>query len=412
MNAEDVVMTHVLISGASIAGPTLAFWLRQAGIDVTVVEKAPAVRGGGYPIDLRGVAVDVVERMGLLPAIEAARTGTRRATFVDERDRTVGSHAADADHETDGSRAVELPRGDLTQVLWEATRHDVEYVFGDSITALDEDADGVHVTFDHGHSRTADLVIGADGLHSGVRRLAFGPEGHFRRDLDACYAAFSVPNAYALDREVVVMNIPGRMAALYAVRDQPEVIALLSFAGPTPTLDHRDTDAQRRLVEHVFGGVGWRVPELLEYMRTAEDFYFDTVSQIRMPSWTRGRVGLIGDAAAAPSFRSGQGTSVAVVGAYVLAAEIAARPDDPAGAFPGYEARMRGFTERNQALAESGARLVSPETTLQLRTRNALLRAAPLLQRFGLITGGGVIRAAESITLPDLARAQESVVVP
>jgi 2-polyprenyl-6-methoxyphenol hydroxylase-like FAD-dependent oxidoreductase len=247
-------------------------------------------------------------------------------------------------------------------------------------------------------------VIGADGLHSGVRALTFGPETPFRRDLDACYAAFSVPEVFGLEREAVMMNLPGRSATLYAVRDQP-VTALLSFSGPTPTLDHRDTEGQRRLVEHVFGGVGWWVPELLVRMRTAEDFYFDTVSQIRMPSWTRGRVGLVGDAAYAPSFRSGQGTSTATAGAYVLASEVAARPDDLPAALVAYEARMRAFATRNQDLATSGARITSPATPLALHTRNALFRAAPLLARLGLVPGGGELaRAATALTLPEPPR--------
>lgn len=397
-------MTSVLISGASVAGPVLAFWLRRAGVDVTVVEKADAVRGGGYPIDLRGVAVDVVERMGLLDRVEAARTGTRTLTFVSERGRTIAALDPATLLGEQSIRAVELPRGDLTAVLWEATRDDVEYVFDDRITALDDRADGVHVTFGHGEPRVFDLVIGADGLHSGVRALAFGPEAPVRRDLDACYAAFSVPEHFdGLDREAVMMNVPGRSATLYAVRDQP-VTTVLSFTGPVPTLDHRDTEGQRRLVEHVFGGLGWWVPELLVRMRAAEDFYFDTVSQIRMPSWTRGRVGLVGDAAHAPSFRSGQGTSIATVGAYVLAAQIAAHPEEPAAALPAYEARVREFATRNQDLATSGARVVSPDTPLQLHTRNALFRAAPLLSRLGLFGNGGIPEAATALTLPDMPR--------
>jgi 2-polyprenyl-6-methoxyphenol hydroxylase-like FAD-dependent oxidoreductase len=411
-------MASVLISGASIAGPVLAFWLRRAGVDVTVVERAPAVRGGGYPIDLRGVAVDVIERMGLLEPIEAARTGTRALTFVTERDRTIASLTTATLLGEQSIRAIELPRGDLTEVLWAATRDDVEYVFDDRITALDDrsagasgatgDRHGVDVTFRRGAPRTFDLVIGADGLHSGVRALAFGPEAPFRRDLDACYAAFSVENVFGLDREAVMMNVPGRSATLYAVRNQP-VTALFSFAGPTPTLDHRDTEGQRRLVEHVFGGLGWWVPELLVRMRAAEDFYFDTVSQIRMPSWTRGRIGLVGDAAFAPSFRSGQGTSIAAVGAYVLAAEIAARLDGEGGgleaALPAYEARVRGFATQNQDLATSGARITSPDTWLQLHTRNLLLRSLPVLERLGVPSQGGAIaRAATALTLPDVPR--------
>jgi 2-polyprenyl-6-methoxyphenol hydroxylase-like FAD-dependent oxidoreductase len=397
-------MTSVLISGASVAGPVLAFWLRRAGVEVTVVEKAGAVRGGGYPIDLRGVAVDVVERMGLLEPIEAARTGTRALTFVTERGRTVASLDPATLLGEQDVRAVELPRGDLTAVLWEATRDDVDYVFDDRITALDDRPDGVHVDFRRGAPRVFDLVIGADGLHSGVRSLAFGPEAPVRRDLDAWYAAFSVPADFCgLEREAVMMNTPGRAAVLYAVRDQPTT-ALLSFTGPTPTFDHHDVEGQRRLVEHAFGGTGWLVPELLVRMRAADDFYFDTVSQIHLDSWSRGRVGLVGDAAFAPSFRSGQGTSIATVGAYVLAAEIAAHRGDVSAALPAYEARTRAFVTANQRLALRGAGITSPATPWQLHRRNALFRAAPLLSRLGLFRGSDTASAATGLELPEMPR--------
>lgn len=178
-------------------------------------------------------------------------------------------------------------------------------------------------------------------------------------------------------------NIPGRAATLYAVRDLPQVTALLSFAGPAPAVDRHDVDGQQALVAEAFAGMGWQVPGLLTLMRRADDFYFDTVSQIRMPEWTRGRVALVGDAGYAPSFLTGQGTSLAVVGAYVLAAALGAE-FDVAGALPAYERTMRGFAERNQGIAESGADLVVPTTTAALWKRNALLRLAPLAARLGL----------------------------
>ena len=376
-------MATVLISGASVAGPALAFWLHRAGHDVTVVERSRAVRDGGYPIDLRGVAVDAVERMGLLDQVEAARTGTRRITFVDGRGRRIAALDPERLVGNPDTRAVELPRGDLTRVLFEATRHDVEYVFSDSIASLEQDASGVRVTFERSAPRTVDLVVGADGLHSNVRRHVFGPEERYRRDLGFTYAGFSVPNTFGLDREVVMSNIPGLAATLYAVRDLPQVTALLAFAGPAPAVDRHDVDGQQALVTEAFAAMGWQVPGLLALMRWADDFYFDTVSQIRMPEWTRGRVALVGDAGYAPSFLTGQGTSLAVVGAYALAGALGAG-FDVAGALPAYERTMRGFAERNQGIAESGADLVVPSTTAALWKRNALLRLAPLAARLGL----------------------------
>ena len=376
-------MATVLISGASVAGPALAFWLHRAGHDVTVVERAIAVRDGGYPIDLRGTAVDAVERMGVLDQIAAARTGTRQITFVGGSGRRIAAFDPERLIGNPDTRAVELPRGDLTRILYEATRHDVDYVFCDSIATLDQDADGVRVTFERSARRTFDLVVGADGLHSTVRRLVFGPEAQFRRDLGFTYAGFSVPNTFGLDREAVICNIPGRAATLYAVRDLPQATALLSFAGPAPAIDRHDVAGQRQLVADAYAGMGWHVPGLLALMRGADDFYFDTVSQIRMPAWTRGRVALIGDAGYAPSFLSGQGTSLAVVGAYVLAGALSAERD-VAAALPAYERAMRGFAARNQAIAESGGDIVMPATRAALWRRNAVLRLAPLADRLGL----------------------------
>jgi len=390
-------MASVVISGASVAGPALAFWLHRAGHDVTVVERSTAVRDGGYPIDLRGVAVDVVERMGLLDAVQAARTDTRQVSFVSGRGRRIGAFTSEVLDGGSWIRAVELPRGDLTRILYEATRQDVEYVFSDSLASLDEDVDGVRVTFERSAPRTVDLVVGADGLHSNVRRLAFGPEESFRRDLGLVYAGFSVPNTFGLEREAVICNDPGRAAALYAVRDLPQVIALLAFASSEVPGRH-DVAAQQDLAAAAFADAGWHVPAVLARMREADDFYFDTVSQIRMPEWTRGRVALVGDAGYAPSFLSGQGTSLAVVGAYALAGELASAPDI-AAALPAYERTVRGFVERNQDTADAGGRVIVPATRGALWRRNAMLRLMPLLARLGVRDGAD---AAASLELADL----------
>ena len=395
-------MASVLISGASVAGPTLAFWLHRLGHDVTVVEQSPAVRGGGYPIDLRGAAVDVIERMGVLGQVEASRTGTRRITFVDGRGRRIAVMDPELAAGTTGARAVELPRGDLTRVLYDATRDDVEYVFSEEITGIDDHGDGVDVTFRRSAPRAFDLVVGADGLHSNVRGLVFGPEADFRHDLGRTYAGFSVPNAYGLDHEVLLSNTPGHLAALYAVRDEPEVTVLLAYAGPPPSADHHDLEGRRAEVARASAGQSWHVPRLLDLMRAADDLYVDTVSQIRMPAWTRGRVALVGDAGYAPSFLSGQGTSLAVVGAYVLAAALAADPD-PAIALPAHERTLRAFVERNQSLVRSGSRIVLPTRRWELLARNVLLRTVPLLARLGIGGDGGLAGAADTFVLPALS---------
>jgi 2-polyprenyl-6-methoxyphenol hydroxylase-like FAD-dependent oxidoreductase len=392
----------VLISGASIAGPALAFWLRHHGFRPVVVERAPTVRGGGYPIDVRATAIEVVERMGLLPALRAAHVDTRRTTFVDARGRAIARITPDDFTGSPEGRDVELPRGDLAHLLYERTRDGVEYLFEESITAIDQAADGVRVTFRNAAPRTVDLVIGADGLHSGVRALAFGPETGFRHDLGFAFAGFSVADRRGLDREVVAHNTPGRMAGCYAVRGQAGLVGVLAFATPPGfTVDPRDVAGQREVVAAAFPGGGWEVPRLVAAMRTAEDFFFDTVSQIRMPAWSAGRVALVGDAAYAPALLSGQGTSLALIGAYVLAGELAAAGGDHGVAFTAYERALRPFVERNQKLATTGGDTLIPRTRTALWLRDRFLAVLPHLGPVKRLLMGRIDEAARSFALPD-----------
>ncbi|TQM14193.1 FAD-dependent monooxygenase [Pseudonocardia kunmingensis] len=398
----------VLISGASIAGPALAFWLHHHGFRPVVVERAATVRGGGYPIDVRGSAIEVVERMGLLPALRDAHVDTQRTTFVDARGRVIARITPEMFTGSPEGRDVELSRGELARLLYERTRDDVEYVFEDSITALDQRSDGVHVTFRHGPPRTVDLVVGADGLHSAVRRLALGAETAFRHDLGFAFAGFSLDRtgfAEGVEREVLVHNTPGRMAGYYAVRGQPGLVGVLAFATPPGfTVEPGDTDGQRDVVAAAFADGRWEVPRLVAAMRTAEDFFFDTVSQIRMPRWSTGRVALVGDAAYAPALLSGQGTSLALVGAYVLAGELARAGGDPAVAFGSYEQALRPFVDRNQDLARSGGATLIPATRTALWLRDRFLAALPHLGPLKRLLSGRIDGAAQSFTLPDHTR--------
>ncbi len=367
-------MEKILVSGASIAGPAVAYWLQRYGFTVTVVEHAQALRGGGYPIDIRGTALDVVERMGVYPRLRAAHVDTRRLTFLDVDGAPIVSLEPQAVVGGAEGRDIEVRRGDLAAALYDATRDDVTYRFGDSIEALDEDADGVEVTFRSGLRRRFDLVIGADGLHSRTRALAFGPEEQFHRYLGYCFAGFTMPNPLGLSHEGVMWNAPGRAAALYAVGDHPQVHGFLNFALPEPPFAaFRDPAAQRELVAAVFADDGWEVPDMVRAMRTADDLFFDVISQICMPAWSRGRVALVGDAAYAPSFLTGQGSSLALVGAYMLAGALATARDHGT-AFADYERGTRGFVEQNQALVAEGDALLFPTTVEALARRDALLR--------------------------------------
>ncbi|WP_282082224.1 FAD-dependent monooxygenase [Streptomyces tendae] len=363
----------VLISGASIAGPALAFWLNRHGYEVTVVEKAGTLRSGGYPIDVRGTALDVVERMGILPQLRDAHIDLRRITFLDgDGDEVTSLHP----HAVTGGvtgRDLEIRRGDLTDALYMAVRDDVEFLFNDSIDTLDQNEHGVDVTFRGGGSRRFDLVFGADGMHSRTRETLFGPEERFHRHLGYCFAVFTMPNTLGLSHETVMWNTPGRAAAVYAVGDDEEVHAFLNFAQPDPPYDaFGNPDAQRALLADVFADAGWEVPGILGALHDADDVFFDAVGQIRMPRWTSGRAALLGDAAYAPSFLTGQGTSLALVGAYMLAGSLADR--DHAEGFAAYEHATRDFVTLNQDLVGEGGATLFPTTAQALEERNARLR--------------------------------------
>ncbi|WP_329089213.1 FAD-dependent monooxygenase [Actinomadura citrea] len=363
-----------LISGASIGGPALAYWLNRYGYAVTVVEKAGAPRSGGYPIDIRGTALEVVRKMRILPQLRDAHIDLRRLTFLDEDGNEVTSLHP---HNVTGGVAghdLEVRRGDLTDALHTAVRDDVEFLFNDSIDTFDQSGHGVDVTFRGGGRRTFDVVVGADGMRSHTRGLVFGPIAQFQRYLGYCFAVFTMPNIFALSHETVMWNTPGRAAALYATGDGDDVHAFLNFALPEPPFDaFADPEAQQNLVAKVFAEAGWEVPGMLAAMRDADDVFFDAVGQIRMPSWSSGRVALVGDAAYAPSFLTGQGTSLALVGAYMLAGSLADR--DHAAGFAAYERDTRKFVTANQGLAGEGGAALFPTTEQALEQRNSRLRS-------------------------------------
>jgi 2-polyprenyl-6-methoxyphenol hydroxylase-like FAD-dependent oxidoreductase len=371
--------SDILISGASVAGPALAWWLHHHGFRPTVVERAPSLREGGYKVDIRGVAVDVVRRMGLLERVHAAATDMRGAAFVDKRGKAI----ATLDAETFGFRHgddTEILRGDLANILFEHTRDDVEYVFGDWITGLDQRDDGVHVTFAHGAPRRFDLVVGADGLHSGVRALAFGPEERFLRRFDAYISISTVPNTLDLDRwELLHSAAAGKMVNVYSTARADDAKAAFWFSGPPLAYDRRDVDGQKALVAAQFAGLGWQIPGLLDSMRAAGDFYFDAVCQIAMDHLSAGRVTLLGDAGYCPSPASGQGTSLALAGAYVLAGELAAAAGDHEPAFARYESAMRPYIDKNQALAKTALRGILPQSRAFAWFNTRMIKLMPYL---------------------------------
>ncbi|MFJ8752417.1 FAD-dependent monooxygenase [Streptomyces sp. NPDC102441] len=365
---------NVLISGASISGPALAYWLHRSGFAVTVVEKAGTLRGGGYPIDVRGSAMEVVRRMGILPQLRDAHIDSRRCTFLNPDGSELAAVTPRAVAGGVDGQDIEVRRGDLATILHAMVRDDVEFLFDDSIDTLDQSGEEVDVTFRSGRRRTFDLVVGADGMHSHTRESLFGPEEQFHRYLGYCFAIFTMPNTFGLSHELMMWNTPGKAAALYAVGDSDQVHAFLNFHQPEPpSVALRNPDAQRELVATTFAGAGWEVPGMVNAMRDASDLFFDTAGQIRMPRWSRGRVALVGDAAYAPSFLTGQGSSLALAGAYMLADSLASNRDH-SEAFAAYERDVREFVNMNQALVDNGGATLFPTTVRALEQRNTMLR--------------------------------------
>ncbi|NMO03015.1 FAD-dependent oxidoreductase [Gordonia sp. TBRC 11910] len=349
---------RVLVAGASIAGPALAHWLHRWGAEVTVVERAPDLRPGGQAVDARGITKTVIERMGLDAAVRAATTDTAGAYSVDAEGQILETFSAEDDGGDGFIADIEILRGDLSQVLYDATSNDVEYLFGDRIVELAQDTDGVDVVFAGGDRRRFELVVGTDGLHSALRAMVFGPHEEFLHHLGHVLAFYSVPNEFGLDRWLLEYqdHETGRAALVRPIQDATRAMAMFCFASPEFDVDYRDVEAQKALVRERVAGLGWRTPEILAHLDDSSDFFLDQVAQVVMDRWSSGRVALLGDAAFCSSPMSGQGTGLALVGAYVLAGELAAADWNPAVAFGRYEEKMRPFVEANQEIGRLNAR--------------------------------------------------------
>jgi 2-polyprenyl-6-methoxyphenol hydroxylase-like FAD-dependent oxidoreductase len=364
---------RILISGASIAGLTVAHWLARYGFRPTVVERAAGLRPGGHGVDLRDQATGVAERMGIMPQVRAAAADVQGMKFVDADDRAV------ARIDTTAASEAEIMRGDLVMLLHQASGPGAEYVFGDSIRQLEHDSGGVTVSFDHADTRRFSLVIGADGLHSTVRRLAFGPESRYVRHKGGYGAFANADAALGEDRWVTMYNLPGKMAGIYRSGNHPQAKAYFVFRSGPLAYDHNDAGQHKRLLSDAFAGeTSWKIQELLAGALADPDFYFDAASQVHMDCWFSGRVALVGDAAWCASPASGAGAELALVGAYRLAGELAAAGGDHRAAFPRYQDSHRALVRTKQRIGFN-LRLMVPKTAAGQRVRNTLARL-PLMR--------------------------------
>jgi 2-polyprenyl-6-methoxyphenol hydroxylase-like FAD-dependent oxidoreductase len=394
---------RILISGASVAGPVLAYWLSRWGHDVTVVERAPALRKtGGHAVDLFRPAMEISERMGVLPRIEEHATGTTRLTVR----RPWASRPAQIDYlklvGAMSDRHVEIMRDDLSEIYYDAGRDDVEYLFGDQITTITHDGG---VSFEHGTPRKFDLIVGADGLHSGVRRIVFGdnvPE----RFLGSYLSVISVPKSFARQGEMNSFFEPDRVAMIYTAEHLDDGRALFMFRPRQPlAYDHRDVPRQQAQLRGTFSGMSAEVDRWLQELEGTPTFYFDAITQLELTTWSRGRVTLVGDAGYCPGPAVGGSTSLAVYGAYVLATEITRAGGDHIAAFAAYEQAMLAPVLGSRSLARINAKTIVPGSRWGVRALIGVARTVSslpmgLTQLLARLNSKG-IRLYDSMPVPD-----------
>jgi 2-polyprenyl-6-methoxyphenol hydroxylase-like FAD-dependent oxidoreductase len=365
---------RILISGAGIAGPSLAFRLLRHGFEPTLIERAPSFRESGYMIDVWGLGYDLLERFGLLEKARERAYVFDRLTIVDDHDKEIARFGGEVFRRALLGRFFSIPRGDLARTIHDTIEGQVETLYGTSIRALHDDPGGVDAELVDGSTRRFDLVVGAEGLRSHMRELAFGAEAEFEHYLGYCAASFIAADyPHRTEAAYVSHARPGRQISRYAMRGGRTAFLLVFADDDKRNAAAHDLASQKSVLNAKFGGDGWESAEILSRLDAADELYFDAVSQIRMPKWSRGRIALVGDAAHSPSLLAGAGATYAMLGAYVLAGELNEAMGDHVQAFAAYEQRLRPFILREQDAAASLARSFTPKTSLGLFVRNSVL---------------------------------------
>ncbi len=371
----------MLISGAGVAGLTLSFWLNKFGYDVSIIEMAGVLRRKGSPVDIKGPAVPVAREMNVLASIRSREIRTQRVVFVDSEDRALAEVDPSQLHDEPGED-VEIQREDLIDILYESVKEEVRLIYNSSIVKVEQTDDQVNVVFTDGSEGSYNLLLGADGLHSNVRKIVFGSEERFTKFYGMYAGVVEIDEKYGEENSCTLFNESGKMAGIYNFKGKAN--AILVFHSPDPVeYDHRNTDQKKEILYQFFSSGQWKIGRILETFRNAEDFYFDSIAQVRMNSWTHHRTALVGDAAYCASFLTGRGTSLAMIGAYELARALQESAGDHTLAFRKYEMRLRPLVKKYQSDIKGGALFLVPRTKLQILIRNKMTLIMPFLARIG-----------------------------
>jgi 2-polyprenyl-6-methoxyphenol hydroxylase-like FAD-dependent oxidoreductase len=365
---------NILISGAGIAGVSLAFWLKRFGFKPTIIEISPKLREGGYAIDFMGAGFDVAEKMGIISDLEKADLNISNIAFVDKDNIEKSSMDYQKVKKILKNRAFTILRSDLAKVIYNSLDKETEIIFGDSIKHIEQNEEKVSVMFKTGLTRSFDLLVGADGLHSIVRNLIFGEESQFEKYYGYYTSSFTMNNYSNEGRAFSMFNVPNKQVAVYTISKE-KVASFFIFTAPEKlNYEHHDIEKQKQILKNEFMNAGWKCPELLSKIDTTSDFYFDSISQIQIEKWSKGRVSLVGDACYCPSLLSGKGSTLAMVGAYILAGELKLANGNYKTAYEEYEKLLKPFMEKKQKSAQAFAKSFVPKSNFGIWLRNQVFK--------------------------------------